>query len=273
MGHAGQRLDVVHGGRLAERPDHRGERRLEAREAALPLEGFQQRGLLAADVRTGAAVHPDVEIEPAAQDVVAEEPPLSRLLDRLLEDPRPADELPADVDVCGVGPDGIRGDRDPLYDLVWIVLDNLTVLERPGFGLVGVADEVPGAGVVLRHEAPLAPGGEARAAAASQLRVKDLLRDRVRRHREGLLQTLVPARGEVRRDCPRLGQAAGAQQDSFHSAPPRELVEDLVEACDVEVLVVVVVDLDHRGSGLADPFGIIRRLDIPLHHTDAEIPF
>ena len=55
-GHAGQRLDVVDDGRLAEGPFDGGERRLDARPGALAFQALDQAGLLAADVGAGAAV-------------------------------------------------------------------------------------------------------------------------------------------------------------------------------------------------------------------------
>src|SRR5215831_18132353 len=57
----GQGDHVVDHGRLAEQPGDRGQRRLGAHHAALALEAVEHRGLLAADVRAGAA--PDVELE------------------------------------------------------------------------------------------------------------------------------------------------------------------------------------------------------------------
>ncbi len=67
-----ERLDVVDEGRLAEQPDLDRERRLVARLAAEPLDRVEDRRLLAADVRAGAAEHRDVEREPGSEDVVAE---------------------------------------------------------------------------------------------------------------------------------------------------------------------------------------------------------
>jgi hypothetical protein len=47
-------------------------RGLEARVAAAALQRVEQRRLLAADVRAGAGVHHDVEVEARAEDVLAE---------------------------------------------------------------------------------------------------------------------------------------------------------------------------------------------------------
>ena len=65
----GQRLDVVHDGRLAEQPDLDRERRLVARLAALALDRLEEGRLLAADVGAGAAAELDVEGEARAEDV------------------------------------------------------------------------------------------------------------------------------------------------------------------------------------------------------------
>ena len=80
--HVAERLDVVHRGRaLIEAGDGR-ERRLDARLRALAFERFDERRLLARLVGAGAAVHVDVAVEAAAEDVLAEEPGLVGLLDR-----------------------------------------------------------------------------------------------------------------------------------------------------------------------------------------------
>jgi hypothetical protein len=67
----------------AEEPRLDGERGLGARLAAEALEGREQRGLLAADVRAGAAPQLDVEACAPAHDVVAEQAARARRLDRL----------------------------------------------------------------------------------------------------------------------------------------------------------------------------------------------
>ena len=68
--HIDQRLDVVHNGRLAEQSALRRKRRLVARFAAVAFDGIEQRGLLAANVRTGSAPDFNVERKPVAQNIV-----------------------------------------------------------------------------------------------------------------------------------------------------------------------------------------------------------
>ena len=59
--HAGQRLDVIDHGGLAEQPFDGGKRRLDPRPGPLALDALDQARLLAADIGRGAAV--DVHVE------------------------------------------------------------------------------------------------------------------------------------------------------------------------------------------------------------------
>ena len=78
-GHRGEALRVVDGGRFAEQAEIRRKRRFEARLAGLALQGFEQRGLLAADVGAGADEHVQVEIDAAAQECSCRAAPPHRL--------------------------------------------------------------------------------------------------------------------------------------------------------------------------------------------------
>ena len=78
-------LDVVDVGRLAVEALLRRERRARARPAGLALERRDERRLLAADEGAGALDELDVEVEAAAEDVVAEDAVGPGLLDRALE--------------------------------------------------------------------------------------------------------------------------------------------------------------------------------------------
>ena len=61
-------------------PATAGNGRLDARVAALPLEGVHHRRLFAADVRAGALVHPDVDALAGPHRVRADEPGGVRLV-------------------------------------------------------------------------------------------------------------------------------------------------------------------------------------------------
>src|SRR5262249_28399414 len=76
------RLDVVDDCRAAIEPNHRPERRLDARVAAFALQRFEQGALLAADVGARAAMDGDVEIVAAAQDILAKQTGVVCLLHR-----------------------------------------------------------------------------------------------------------------------------------------------------------------------------------------------
>ena len=93
-----------------------------------------------------------------------------------------------------------------------ILLHHDPVLERPGLGFVGVADEVVRPHGLLRDRLPLHPGRERRAAAAHELRVGDLA-DRARRpERVRASERLVPAVRPVVVDRARVHDADAPQQ-------------------------------------------------------------
>jgi len=85
---------------LPKQAGYGGERRLVARLAAVALDGVHQRGLLAADVGAGAPTQLEVEGEPAAHHVTAQESAGPRLLDGVDEAPGGQRVLAADVEVA-----------------------------------------------------------------------------------------------------------------------------------------------------------------------------
>ncbi len=113
VGDAGQGLDVVDDGRLAPETRDRRERRPGPGHAALSLDRGDQRGLFAADKRAGPFLDLDLEVEPRAQDVLAQQAMRLRLLDRDTQPLQGQRVLGPAVDVAGLGPDGIAGDEHP----------------------------------------------------------------------------------------------------------------------------------------------------------------
>src|SRR6185369_3317374 len=146
------------------------ERRLVAGLAALALDGVEEGGLLAADVGAGPAADLDVEREPPAQSVGAQQPRRARRLDRAGHPLGGQRVLAAQVEVAALAAGRVAGDRHALDDRERILFHQQAVLERARLGLVGVADQVVRPGRRLRDRVPLAPGGERGAAAADQLR-------------------------------------------------------------------------------------------------------
>ena len=186
-----QGLHVVDERGAAIQPGHGRERRLEARLAALALEALEQRGLLAADIGTGTAVHRDVE-RPARPEGVGAQPSRGAGLgDGVVQHPGLGLVLAADVDVRALAPHGVRGDGDALDQLEGVVLDDLPVLEGAGLALVGVAHHVGGLAGVLGQERRLAAHGESGAAAAAKARAVEGVEGVVGAEGQGLLEAQV----------------------------------------------------------------------------------
>src|SRR5262249_33375604 len=130
---------------------------------------LEQRGLLAADVRAGAAVHDDVEIETRAEDVGAEEPSRACVVERAGETVVTEREFPSQVNEREIALDRERRDDDALDQLVRVALDEHPILERRRLAFVAVDDEVARERSG-RQERPLLPGREVRTAPTAQAR-------------------------------------------------------------------------------------------------------
>ena len=192
--HVRDRLDVVDQRRRRVEALDRGERRLRSRLPALAFERLEQRRLLAADVRAGAAMDHQVD--------VAEQPGAACLLERGREDVVLGRVLAADVDEDVPRLDRVRRDQAALDQPVRDAQHDLAVLERARLRLVGVHRQVDRLRDLVRRrdEARLAAGREERAAAAAQVRLDQLIRHVVRRHRARALELRVAADGAVRVD-------------------------------------------------------------------------
>ena len=163
MGHVAEGLGVVHDGRLSPEAGELGEGGLGAGDAALALQGVEERRLLAADVTAGAHVQPHLEAVAGAQDVLAQVP-APRRPPRWPCQMRSADcsVFPPQEDVGDIGLDGVAADDQALDQLVRVSLHEQPVLEGARLHLVGVGDEVLRVRCVIAHgdEAPLPPGGK-----------------------------------------------------------------------------------------------------------------
>jgi hypothetical protein len=160
---------------LAYKPFDGREGRLHARVAAIALQAGEQRRLLAALIRAGAAMDDDAQVGFRAENLRAEEALFRRFLDRL-DQPRVAEViLAANVDEGDLRLDR-KGAHDDAFDqLVRVVLHDDAVFEGARLRLVGVDDEVTRHG--RRQEAPLHARREARAAAPADAARLDLLDD------------------------------------------------------------------------------------------------
>ena len=150
--------------RLAGGPERRGERY--QRDPC--ARGFEiLRGTCSPVGVAGAGVHDQIEVEPAAADVVAEIAGVVGLGDGGLQPAQYRDDFAAQVDEGVPGPDGIGRDDHSLDEQVRRGQHQRGVFTGAGFGLVGVDDQVVRLGGLLVDERPLRAGRETGPAAAT----------------------------------------------------------------------------------------------------------
>ena len=178
----GPGLDVVDVRGLAEKAVLRGEGGPRPRHAAFALDAVDQGRLLAAHESARALLHHDVEVEPAVQDVAAQQAVFLRLPDgpvQLLDRLR---ILGPAIDVGLLGADRIGADDHPLDNEMRIALDLGAVHVGARVPLVGIADHVLLMARLFAAELPLEAGREARPASAAQPGLLHGLDDVRRRH-------------------------------------------------------------------------------------------
>ena len=105
-----------------------------------------------------------------------------------------------DVDEALADAHGIAGDQDTLDQLMRIVFEDLTVLERSRLRLVAVDREVLRLVIALGHEAPLQTRWEAGAAATAETRAFYGVDDLIGRQAQCLLVLLIAAVGHIHVD-------------------------------------------------------------------------
>ena len=174
-------LDIVDGAGTAIQTGHGRERRFQPRLTFLALQAFQQRGLLAADIGAGAAMHIDVKRPAGAACVRPQQPRLIGLVHGAVERRGFVVEFTADIDVSRVRAHRKTGDETAFDQLVRVVPQDVAVLASTGLALVAIDDEIVRSafGLLLGHEGPLQAGREARPAAAAQAGGLHLLDDPV----------------------------------------------------------------------------------------------
>ena len=180
-GHDRDGLHIVHRRRAAIEARTRRERRLEARLALLAFEALDQRGFFAADICARTAMQEHIVIIARTASVLADQPGVVRLVDRLLQRLRLADIFATNVDVGRPRAHREARDQRAFDQLVRIVPHDLAVLARTRLGFVGIDDQEAGPPVLvfLGHEGPLHPGGEARTAATAKAAGLHVVDDRI----------------------------------------------------------------------------------------------
>ncbi|MNC14463.1 hypothetical protein D3C75_622410 [compost metagenome] len=173
-GHVAQGFDVVDAGRLAPDAGDGGEGGFGPRVGAAPFQGVDERRLFATDVAAGAGVDEQLEVKTRAQDVLAEQAGGLGLFHRAAQVDGGVHVLAAEEDVATVGLEGPGTDDHPLDQQVGQLLHQQPVFVGVRLHLVGVAEQVTDVhALVLGHQAPLHPGGEAGAAAPLEAGVLD----------------------------------------------------------------------------------------------------
>ena len=150
------------------------EGRLLVRLAAPALDGVHQRGFLAADERARADADLQIEVEIRAQNALAQQPRLARLMNGVAQPLHGQRVLRAHVDIAVVCADGVAAQQHALDEAVGVALEDRAVHEGAGVALVGVADHVFLPLRRVHAGLPLDARGEARAAAPAQAAALDL---------------------------------------------------------------------------------------------------
>src|SRR5271169_6401298 len=109
-----KRFDVVDYGWTAEGARDGGEGRTIARIAAFSLQGFEQAGLLTANICAGTAMGVDLDAEARAHHVRTDVAFGARLGQRRVESFLLQREFPPKINVAGVSANRAAGDQNPL---------------------------------------------------------------------------------------------------------------------------------------------------------------
>src|SRR3984957_10152675 len=152
--HVRQRLNVVDDGRTSEGADDRGEWRPVARVATLAFERFQQRAFLAADVRAGAFMRPDVHSVAGAHDILADVARRARVGEGHIHAALLHGKFAAHVDVRVMRADRAARDQDSLNNAVRIVFELIAIGEGARLALVAIDADVNRFLGIFGDEAP-----------------------------------------------------------------------------------------------------------------------
>ena len=140
--HRGERDHVVDDRRLAEQALVGRQRRLGADQAALALQRFEQRGLLAADIGAGADAHFHVEGVRRAEHALAQHARPPRHANRFVHGRRRMRIFRADIDEALGRADRDSGNRHAFDQDEGITLHDHAIGEGAAVAFVGIADDV-----------------------------------------------------------------------------------------------------------------------------------
>ncbi|MNR05606.1 hypothetical protein D3C85_1216480 [compost metagenome] len=166
--HRGQSQHVVHQRRQAEQTLQGRNWRLGTNDPALAFEGVQQRGFFTTDVSTGTDSHFHIEGLAAAADIGAEVTGVSGDVQRRTQRGHSIGIFRANIDVAVSGPDAETGNGHAFDQQEGVAFHQHAVGESAGVAFVGVAYDVLLRSFGRTYRAPFDPGGESRAATATQ---------------------------------------------------------------------------------------------------------
>ena len=155
-----------------------------------------------------------VYFKSAAEDVLAEVPLGTGLLESLGHDLSSLRKLATDVDVGEMDIERVGGDGHPLDELMGIIVQDVTILERARLGFVTVADKVMWFAIIALDEAPFHTAGETGTTPSTKIRFFDLIDNLLGLHAEGLFQFGVAAMFFITLDVGRVSLCPGVLKDN-----------------------------------------------------------
>ena len=172
-------------------------------------------GFFAADERACAELDLKLEIEAAAEDVLAEEAFFLSLGDGVFEALHRERVLGTDIDDAVVRADRVAADGHGFEDGVRVAFEHGAVHERARVAFVGVADDELFAFGLGGRERPFLAGGEARAAASAEVGSGDHVDDVLGLHGgDDLREGGIAAFGDVLVDIFGIDAAGVAEDDA-----------------------------------------------------------
>mmetsp|Transcript_32190 Transcript_32190/g.45769 ORF Transcript_32190/g.45769 Transcript_32190/m.45769 type:complete len:305 (-) Transcript_32190:35-949(-) len=185
-------LNVGNSGWASENTHASWKRWLETWLTLSTLQGFNESGLLSANVGTGTTVEVDIEVISRSRRVLSDQAGSVRFVDGLIEHNSLVKVLSTDVNIGSTSSHGITSQQTTLYQLVWVLSHNFTVLTCSRLGFIGVDDQKGGSSVgFLGHEGPLETGWESSTSASTETGVLDLLDDPIGTHPHDFLRHVV----------------------------------------------------------------------------------
>ena len=220
--HRRQGDDVVDDRRLSKQPLDRRQRRAHAHLTALAFETLEHRGLLAADVGTGAEPHFQIETLAAAHDIGAEVARLIGRGDGMIQTSVRVRVFGPQIDVALRGAHCDARNGHALHERQRVAFHHHAIGERTGITLVGIAGDVLLRRALLEDRLPLDAGWKRRTTAPAQAGVADGLNDRFEAQRQRSPQPLVAAVDHIVGHTRRINHTDAGESEALLARQPRD---------------------------------------------------